>query len=39
MNQASRGIAPVSQLHNWFNHPGNAGHQVIANAIMSQFPG
>lgn len=39
VNQASYGIAPVSQLHNWFNHPGNAGHRVIARAILAHFPG
>jgi lysophospholipase L1-like esterase len=39
VNQAYKGIAPVSQLHNWFNHPGNAGHKVIANAILPFFPG
>jgi lysophospholipase L1-like esterase len=39
LDQASRGIAPVSQLHNWFNHPGNAGMRVIADAILGHFPG
>ncbi|HEX8915579.1 MAG TPA: GDSL-type esterase/lipase family protein, partial [Humisphaera sp.] len=39
VNQGSRGVAPVSQLHNWFNHPGNAVMKVIASAIMGHFPG
>lgn len=39
MNQASRGIAPWSQLHNFFNHPGNAGHKLIANTMLQLFPG
>jgi lysophospholipase L1-like esterase len=39
VNQGSRGIAPSSQLHNWFNHPGNAGMKVIANSILGHFPG
>jgi hypothetical protein len=39
VNQASRGIAPVSQLHNYFNHPGNAGHKLIANTVLQFFPG
>ncbi|HEX8915580.1 MAG TPA: SGNH/GDSL hydrolase family protein [Humisphaera sp.] len=39
VNQGSRGIAPASQLHNWFNHPGNAGMKVIAGAILGHFPG
>jgi lysophospholipase L1-like esterase len=37
-NQASRGIAPFSQLHNTFNHPGAAGMRLYANTILRAFP-
>jgi lysophospholipase L1-like esterase len=37
VNQAARGIAPVSQLHNWFNHPGAGGHQLYVDTILRLF--
>lgn len=36
-NQASRGIPPVSQLHNWGNHPGKNGHKIYADVILRCF--
>jgi len=39
MNQSARGIAPVSQLHNWLNHPGTPGHRLYADTILRFFPG
>lgn len=36
-NQATRGIAPLSQLHNMFNHPGEPGHEMYASAIQKAF--
>ncbi|MGC3996318.1 MAG: SGNH/GDSL hydrolase family protein [Anaeromyxobacter sp.] len=38
MNQSAKGIAPVSQLHNWFNHPGTPGHKLYADTILRFFP-
>jgi len=37
MNQASLGIPPYSQLHNWINHPGVNGHTLYANTILRLF--
>jgi len=37
VNQATRGIPPWSQLHNWINHPGAAGHKVYADVILRFF--
>jgi len=36
-NLASRGIPPASQLHNWGNHPGAAGHKIWADVILRCF--
>jgi hypothetical protein len=36
-NQATHGIAPSSQLHNMFNHPGEPGHQLYAASILRAF--
>jgi lysophospholipase L1-like esterase len=36
-NQATHGIAPSSQLHNMFNHPGEPGHQLYAATILRAF--
>lgn len=36
-NQASRGIPPFSQLHNWLNHPGKNGHKIYADVILRCF--
>jgi lysophospholipase L1-like esterase len=36
-NQASRGVPPFSQLHNWINHPGKAGHKLYADVILRFF--
>lgn len=36
-NQASRGIPPISQLHNWLNHPGKNGHKIYADVILRCF--
>jgi lysophospholipase L1-like esterase len=36
-NQASRGIPPFSQLHNWINHPGKNGHKLYADVILRFF--
>ena len=36
-NQASRGIPPFSQLHNWLNHPGTNGHKIYADVILRCF--
>ena len=33
-NLATHGIAPLSQLHNMFNHPGEVGHQLYASTIL-----
>jgi lysophospholipase L1-like esterase len=38
VNQATHGVAPVSQLHNWFNHPGEAGMRLYADTILRFFP-
>lgn len=38
MSQASRGIPPFSQLHNWINHPGPVGHALYAETILRFFP-
>jgi lysophospholipase L1-like esterase len=38
VNQGTRGIAPFSQLHNTYNHPGVAGHRLIADALLRVFP-
>ena len=37
INQASRGIPPFSQLHNWLNHPGANGHKIYADVILRCF--
>jgi len=37
MNQAARGIPPFSQLHNWNNHPGEAGMRLYADVILRFF--
>jgi lysophospholipase L1-like esterase len=37
VNQASRGIPPFSQLHNWLNHPGKNGHKIYADVILRCF--
>jgi lysophospholipase L1-like esterase len=37
MNQATRGIPPFTQLHNWINHPGKAGHELYADVILRFF--
>ena len=37
MNQASRGIPPFTQLHNWINHPGKEGHKIYADVILRFF--
>lgn len=37
VNQATRGIPPWSQLHNWINHPGAAGHRLYADVILRFF--
>jgi len=31
---ATRGVAPVSQIHNMINHPGVAGMKVYAETIL-----
>jgi lysophospholipase L1-like esterase len=36
-NQALRGTPPFSQLHNWINHPGQAGHKLFADVILRFF--
>jgi hypothetical protein len=36
-SQARRGVPPVSQLHNWINHPGSAGHRLYAETILDCF--
>lgn len=36
-NQASHGIPPWSQLHNWINHPGKDGHKLFADVILRFF--
>jgi lysophospholipase L1-like esterase len=38
VNQGTRGIAPFSQLHNTYNHPGVAGMRLIADALLRMFP-
>lgn len=38
MNMATRGVPPYTMLHNWINHPGNAGHKVYADTILRFFP-
>ncbi|NLF32471.1 MAG: SGNH/GDSL hydrolase family protein [Planctomycetes bacterium] len=38
MNMATRGVPPFSMLHNWINHPGDAGHKVYADTILRFFP-
>jgi lysophospholipase L1-like esterase len=38
LNLATRGIPPVSQLHNWVNHPGAFGHGVYAETVLRFFP-
>jgi len=38
VNQGTRGIAPFSQLHNTFNHPGVAGHKLISDTLLRMFP-
>jgi lysophospholipase L1-like esterase len=38
VNQSARGVAPVSQLHNWFNHPGERGMRLYADALLRLFP-
>ena len=37
VNQATRGVPPWSQLHNWINHPGIAGHKLYADVILRFF--
>ncbi|MGC3996319.1 MAG: SGNH/GDSL hydrolase family protein [Anaeromyxobacter sp.] len=37
-NQATRGIAPSSQLHNTFNHPDESGMKIYADSILRFFP-
>lgn len=37
-NLATRGIAPLSQLHNMFNHPGALGMRLYADTILRAFP-
>ena len=37
MNQAKAGTPPFSQLHNWINHPGEAGHKVYADTLLAVF--
>jgi lysophospholipase L1-like esterase len=37
MKQADAGVPPFSQLHNWNNHPGIAGHAVYAETILRFF--
>ena len=36
-NLALRGIPPFSQLHNWINHPGEAGMRLYADVILRFF--
>ncbi len=36
-NLARRGIPPFSQLHNWINHPGEAGMRLYADVILRFF--
>ncbi len=38
LNQATRGVPPWSQLHNWLNHPGKAGHKLYADVLLRFFP-
>lgn len=37
MHQATRGVPPFSQLHNWVNHPGKEGHKLFADVILRFF--
>ena len=37
LNQATRGVPPFSQLHNWLNHPGKDGHKVYADTVLRFF--
>ncbi len=37
LRQADAGVPPFSQLHNWNNHPGPAGHAVYAKTILRFF--
>jgi lysophospholipase L1-like esterase len=37
MNQATRGVPPFTQLHNWVNHPGKEGHGLFADVILRFF--
>jgi hypothetical protein len=36
-NQERLGIAPLSQLHNMYNHPGDPGHEMYAASILRAF--